>query len=972
MLVWSRGRDSSRESLTTLLGARLQAHAEAKQSERGALDGSRLSPERKVQSGFSFALLCLAVVGVVSFLSVLRLTEDAHWVAHTDEVLAQLQLLLSSATDGEAAARGFVITGDDTYLGPFREARRNVDATYQRLRRLTSDNAAQQQRLDGLAPLIAQRMELLQRIVNLRRTEGADSARRLILTGQSKRLHDRIRGAIEDMKAHEGALLTEREIRSRRSTLFTEITIIAAGALAFSFLGVALIAIQRDFAGRRRAEQALRAARDELELRVQERTAELALSETRFRGLVSATSDVIFRMSPDWSEMRHLQGRGFIPDTTAPSRNWLAKYIHPDDHAHVMQAIREAVGSRSTFELEHRVLRVDGTFGWAFSRAIPLLDEGSEITEWFGAASDVTERKQGQIRLQAQLARLSLLGSITRAIAERQDVASIFQVVIRALEAELPVDFACICLYDRGANRLTVTRIGARGAALADELRLPENSQVSIDGNGLGRCIQGQLVHEPDIRESQFPFPSRLAHAGLRALVMAPLSVKDAVVGVLVAARREAHSFSSTDCEFLGQLSEHLALATHQAQLYASLQQTYEDLRHSQQAVMQQERLRALGQMSSGIAHDINNALSPAALYVQSLLRHDSTLSELAREHLAVIHRAIEDVGNTVSRMGMFYRPREAQETLSHVDLNVLLQQVVQLTRARWQDIPQERGIVITVRSAPAPDLIPVMGAETEIRDALTNLILNAVDAMPEGGALTVSSKVTRGAVHGGTSARSVTVEISDTGAGMTPEVRNRCLEPFFTTKGERGTGLGLPMVYGMVQRHDAEMEIESEVGRGTTVRLIFPAAPAKELERGSPAVQVSGPLRILLVDDDPLILKSLRDVLAADGHGVTVADGGQEGIATFLAACSTAEPFSLVITDLGMPNLDGRAVAHAVKAASLSTPVILLTGWGQRLRAESELPVHVDRVLSKPPRLSELRAALAELFIPAHRNETP
>jgi len=207
-------------------------------------------------------------------------------------------------------------------------------------------------------------------------------------------------------------------------------------------------------------------------------------------------------------------------------------------------------------------------------------------------------------------------------------------------------------------------------------------------------------------------------------------------------------------------------------------------------------------------------------------------------------------------------------------------------------------------------------------------------------------------------------VEVADTGIGMDDETRRRCLEPFYTTKGERGTGLGLAMVYGMVQRHSAELEIDSAVGQGTTVRLVFAAADALTFEavRNVRMLQPAQRLRILLVDDDPLLIKSLRDILEQDGHAVTAADGGQKGIDAFRAALTGGTPFSVVITDLGMPYVDGRKVAASVKEAAAQTPVILLTGWGKRLLAENDIPPHVDRVLSKPPRLVEVRAALTEL----------
>jgi len=400
---------------------------------------------------------------------------------------------------------------------------------------------------------------------------------------------------------------------------------------------------------------------------------------------------------------------------------------------------------------------------------------------------------------------------------------------------------------------------------------------------------------------------------------------------------------------------------TERKRLYEELQRAYEDLRQTQQTVMQQERLRALGQMASGIAHDINNALTPAALYLQSLLDRDHSLRPDARNYLTITLRSIEDVAGTIARMREFYRPRPPQLAFLPVDLNKILQQVIDLTHARWSDMPQERGILIRVENDFASPLPMIVGAENEIRDALTNLVLNAADAMPDGGTLTLRSKVLEPTSADPSVAR-VLVEVSDTGIGMDEAVRNRCLEPFFTTKGERGTGLGLAMVYGMTQRHSAELEIHSAPGAGTQVRLIFPAAIASAsaaTDTGSPSPKR---LRILLVDDDPLVLQSLEHALEKDGHLITVTDGGQNGIDQFGAALRSGTPFDLVITDLGMPHVDGRTVASGIKSLAPAVPVVLLTGWGYRLQTENQPPQHVDCVLSKPPKLHELRAAIADL----------
>jgi signal transduction histidine kinase/CheY-like chemotaxis protein len=602
----------------------------------------------------------------------------------------------------------------------------------------------------------------------------------------------------------------------------------------------------------------------------------------------------------------------------------------------------------------------------ALRRANDELDlRVQERTQDLGAAvkaleSEVDQHKATEQRLHIQLERLNLLDQLTRSISERLDLASVYQVVIRRLEDTLPIDFGCVCLYDAAAEMLTVNRVGVRSEALAIQLAMTEDSRIVVGQNGLSRCVQGQLVYEPDVSKVDFPFPQCLARAGLRAVVSAPLQVESQVFGVLIAARREPESFSSGECEFLRQLCEHVALAAHQAQVYDALQGAYDDLRQTQQTIMQQERLRALGQMASGIAHDINNALSPVALYTEILLETEPNISAQTRKYLETTQRSVEDVAHTVARMREFYRQQEPQLVLSPVDLSKLAKQVLDLTQARWMDMPQQRGTVIQVHQDLPADLPPVAGVESEIREALTNLVFNAADAMPDGGTLTLRAK------RAGDSSKTpyVALEVTDTGAGMSETTRRRCLEPFFTTKGERGTGLGLAMVYGIAQRHNAEIEIESALGKGTTMRLLFPVAvftPA-----GSTQDPDSGPvltrLRVLVVDDDPLLIKSLRDALETDGHLVTTANGGKEGIDVFQRSISNEERFALVITDLGMPYVDGRKVSSAVKAASPHTPVVLLTGWGQRLTEQGDIPPHVDRVLNKPPKLRELRAALKEL----------
>jgi signal transduction histidine kinase/ActR/RegA family two-component response regulator len=566
--------------------------------------------------------------------------------------------------------------------------------------------------------------------------------------------------------------------------------------------------------------------------------------------------------------------------------------------------------------------------------------------------------RENETRMRAQLARLDLLRRTTRAIAERQDLQSIYQVILRSLETDLPIDFGCICEHDPQTRTVTIRNVAGRKA---DDVGLQMQDSISAEDKTIVRSLSGNIVYEPDIATVQFPLAQTIAGGGVHSLVIAPLSVEDTVFGVLIVGREAIDAFSSADCEFLRQLSEHVALAGHQVQLNSALQTAYDELHQSQQVILQQERLRALGQMASGVAHDINNAISPIALYTETLLDHEPSLSDNAREYLRIIQRSIDDVAQTVAKMREFYRRRDGSTDLQPILLNPLVEQVLKSSRARWADIPQERGIVIEARADLDPQLPRIMGSEADIRDALTNLVFNAVDAMPDGGTLTVRTRQ-RETANG----PCVDLEVEDTGVGMDEATQRRCLEPFFTTKGERGTGMGLAMVYGMARRHNASLEVESAPNVGTTIRLRFRATPSTVVEQVIvPPPVATGALRMLIVDDDPLVLEAVAHVLAKDGHSAESAEGGAAGIDRFIAAYQEGRPFDVVMTDLGMPFVDGRAVAAAVKKLSPQTPVLLLTGWGERLQTEQAIPANIDRVLSKPPKITELRRALAQLVPP-------
>ena len=610
------------------------------------------------------------------------------------------------------------------------------------------------------------------------------------------------------------------------------------------------------------------------------------------------------------------------------------------------------------------------------------LDLRAEITERQHAEAalkaEIAERHHAEAALKEQFTRISLLNQITQVISERQDTESILHVVLRQLEDHLSLDLGCVALFDAQAGTLNVATLRVRNSLLRSKLDLREGTALTLAQTGLHLCQEGQTVYLPDTLKHPAALSEKLAGAGVRSTVAVPLLVEKKLFGVLLAARLKPDGFSSGDCEFLRMLSEHVALAAHQARLHSKLEDAYQELRQTQQTVMQQERLKALGQMASGIAHDVNNALSPVVGFTDLMLGAEHGLTANGKKYLKHIRTAGEDITHIVARLREFYRRRDDTESLHDLNLNTLAEQVIDMTRPRWRDIPQSRGSTVEMQADFALDVPELVGIESEVREALTNLVLNAVDALPNGGKITFRTRAIQCdlAQNGGTDPTHVVVEVSDTGIGMNEETCKRCLEPFFSTKGKRGTGLGLAMVYGVMERHEGRIEIDSELGKGTTFRLIFPvrkaASTGVSAEENDPTTE---PLRILYIDDEPLLRDLLKEMLGRDGHEVEVSDGGQSGLDAFRSAHQRGHPFDVVITDLGMPYVDGRQVAKTLKHESPGTPVVMLTGWGAFMKEDGSPPTHVDGVLSKPPRSRELRETLRRLTLApnaSRRTSTP
>jgi signal transduction histidine kinase/CheY-like chemotaxis protein len=358
--------------------------------------------------------------------------------------------------------------------------------------------------------------------------------------------------------------------------------------------------------------------------------------------------------------------------------------------------------------------------------------------------------------------------------------------------------------------------------------------------------------------------------------------------------------------------------------------------------------LRSLGETVGGLAHNFNNSLAAILAYTELLLR-DAPKDSTAQRRLVVVREVALEASATVRRLQDFVS-RQPEVAFGPVGLPAVIQEALDLTAPRWRDDAERRGVVITV-TQDMEALPPVEGIAFELRDALVRLILNAVQAMHEGGTLGIRAASEESGW--------IVVEVRDTGIGMTEEhsrlVANRALEKAPAGRG----GRGLSEVAEIIERHGGSMSIESEPGRGTVVRLRLHASRFQIIPPAAGVVEAVHPeqaSRILLVDDDPRLLTVLSDTLESYGHAVTTAAKGEEAVEVFDPSLH-----DVVITDLGMPRMNGWEVAERIKAKSPDTPVFLLTGWGESVAAH-EGSQYVDRVIAKPVSAEALVEQLAEL----------
>ncbi len=577
----------------------------------------------------------------------------------------------------------------------------------------------------------------------------------------------------------------------------------------------------------------------------------------------------------------------------------------------------------------------------------------------FGERRDFTAEEQELMRLLADQAAIAIRQSQLYREGDR-----------RRREAEVVAELASKINASLELREILERVVeGARDLCRADSsriaLRTPDDPAVRFrhavgtrytgylgtviePGKGLGG---GVLATGEPFRTDDYAADSRftrdyLHHARAEGNVTemaVPIRSQDELHGVLYVSNRSPRPFTDNDEAVLRRLADYAGAAIANANLYQGLRAAHEQLARSQATLVQNERLRALGEMAAGVAHDFNNMLAVIVARAELLLgkAHDAYVVRGLQE----IHRAATNGASTVRRIQNFTGTRRARPA-GRVALGEIVREVVQLTRVRWKDEAQRRGVPYEVTvdgTAPA-----IAGHGDDLREVFTNLLNNALDAMPDGGRCTFRLSE---------DARSAVVEVEDTGRGMTPDVSARIFEPFFTTKGPKGSGLGLAVSWGIVNSCGGTITAVSRVGTGTRVTVRLPIPDALPAEPPAPASLEPAPTaRILVIDDEESVREVLSDLLVEAGYTVQQAASGPQG----LELCAT-ERFDLVLTDLSMPGMSGWDVAAAVETRHPGTAIGLVTGWGEQVDPEQASRHHLKFVLAKPFLLDDVMSAVAD-----------
>lgn len=656
--------------------------------------------------------------------------------------------------------------------------------------------------------------------------------------------------------------------------------------------------IIRDISERKKAEQARRESEERFRMMFDQGMLGVVLNDSDGRFL--RVNQAFCRLTG--YEEKELLSKSFVDIT------------HPDHGMRDIEAVKKvARGELPYYRTEKRYIRKDGKVVWGSVIASLIRDQTGKALYILAMIEDITERKKAEQALIESENRYSeLFDRMTSGVAiyEPSEDGHVF--IIRDINKGCE-KILNVSKKDVIGRRVEDAFPGVKDFGLFDVFK-------RVWQSGVPEQLPAAIYKDQRLEAWYENFVYKL-----------PSGEIVAVFDDVTERKRHSDELLKTNTELSGAL---------------------EKVKRMQESIIIQERLSALGQMVSGITHDFNNVLMPILGLSDFLLSNPSIMDDknAATSLIRNISKASKDAAAMVKRLRNFYHPDEDLVVVP-VDADKLCSDVIAMTEPRRAQ-SQAEGCVIRMKKDMG-NLQIVMANETQIREVLINLVLNAIDAMPRGGTIEINGSASEDGAHS-------RIAVRDTGEGMTEDVKRQCMDPFFTTKGSKGTGMGLAMAHGIVLRHGGTIEIESEVGKGTTVTVTLPVEmpQAVEEQKANAMPPVLRSLNILVVDDESGARELLQTYLSNDGHTVCTAENGQRGIEEF-----GRNRFDLVLTDKAMPDISGDEVAKAIKALSPEVPVIQLTGFGDLMKLRGERPECVDQVLEKPITQRDLREAISSVM---------
>ena len=548
--------------------------------------------------------------------------------------------------------------------------------------------------------------------------------------------------------------------------------------------------------------------------------------------------------------------------------------------------------------------------------------------------------------------RLLLMDEINRAISSTLDLDSIFKVTAEKLKKVVSYERMNLAYWCPEVNSFELGAIyfsDGRSKLNIGTIVPAEDTQMSEVVKSKSSFVMNKLSLENSIKAT-----SRMLYVeGVRSFVSIPVLSHADVIAVLTLTSRNHNGFDSQTVEMLKSVASHLSVAIKNARLFSDLQKAYDNLKRTQDQLVQSEKLRALGEMAGGVVHDFNNVLASVLGRTQLLLKRfeqgEAGSETKVIEGLKTIEKVATDGSKILSRIHEFTKMKP-EKAFTSVSLNSIVEDALDLTRLYWESQALSRGVKIRVEKELS-DISPVKGNPSQLREVLTNIIINCVDAMPQGGQIKVKTNQDDKISY---------VVVSDSGIGMSEEVKQKVFEPFFTTKGRQGTGLGMSVAYSIVTRHGGEILIDSELNKGSTFTVKLPKAVEKEVvtvelthENTKKAI-ISA--HVLVVDDEESLRDILEEMLLSGGYKVSQAGDGIEGLNLF-----KKEKIDILITDLGMPGMSGWELIDKVREIRSDIPIILTTGWGAQVSVRDIEKRGISTVIDKPFSLEGVLKAVSE-----------